>query len=210
MSSPLFNSGQALGRQRKIFFKGYWESIVLYGIKSQFLFQVSMYGHQRKKTVCWCDELGGWHWYIYTAAAAKLLQVVSDSVRPQRQQPTRLPHPWDSPGKNTEWVAISFSNAWKWKVKVKSLSHVRLSATPWTAAHQAPPSMGFSRQKYWTGMPLPSPIYTLLGIKYITNKSLRIAQETLFNALVMKRELCTHRVDSVCCTAESNTTLWND
>ena len=52
-----------------------------------------------------------------------------------------------------EWVAISFSNAWKWKVKGKSLSCVRLFATPWTAAHQAPPSMGFSRQEYWSGVP---------------------------------------------------------
>ena len=57
-----------------------------------------------------------------------------------------------------EWVAISSSNAWKWKVKVKSLSHVRLLATPWTAAYQAPQSMGFSRQEYWSGLPLPSPI----------------------------------------------------
>ena len=55
-----------------------------------------------------------------------------------------------------EWVAISFSNAWKWKVKVKSLGRVRLLATPWTAAHQAPPSMGFSRQEYWSGVPFPS------------------------------------------------------
>ena len=57
-----------------------------------------------------------------------------------------------------EWVAISFSDAWKWKVKVKLLSHVQLLATPWTAAHQAPPSMGFSRQEYWSGVPLPSPM----------------------------------------------------
>ena len=56
-----------------------------------------------------------------------------------------------------EWVAISFSNAWKWKVRVKSLSRVRLLATPWTAAYQAPPSMGFSRQEYWSGVPSPSP-----------------------------------------------------
>ena len=55
-----------------------------------------------------------------------------------------------------EWVAISFSNAWKWKVKVKSLSRVRLLATPWTAAYQAPPSVGFSRQEYGSGVPLPS------------------------------------------------------
>ena len=57
-----------------------------------------------------------------------------------------------------EWVAISFSNAWKWKVKVKTLSRVQLFATPWAAAHQAPPSMGFSRQEYWSGVPLPSPL----------------------------------------------------
>ena len=57
-----------------------------------------------------------------------------------------------------EWGAISFSNAWKGKVKVKSLSHFRLLATPWTAAYQAPPPMGFSRQEYWSGVPLPSPL----------------------------------------------------
>ena len=62
-----------------------------------------------------------------------------------------------------EWVTISFSNAWKWKVKVKSLSHVWLVATPWIAAHQAPPSMGFSRQEYWSGVPLPSPSVNILG-----------------------------------------------
>ena len=62
-----------------------------------------------------------------------------------------------------EWVAISFSNAWKWKGKVKSLSRVQLLATPWTAAHQAPLSMGFFRQEYWSGVPLPSPDVTASG-----------------------------------------------
>ena len=56
-----------------------------------------------------------------------------------------------------EWVAISFSNTWKWKVKVKLLSRVGLSATPWTAAYQAPPSRGVSRQEYWSGVAFPSP-----------------------------------------------------
>jgi len=56
-----------------------------------------------------------------------------------------------------EWLVISFSNVWKWKVKVKSLSRVRLLAIAWTAAYQAPPSMGFSRKDYWSGVPLPSP-----------------------------------------------------
>ena len=64
-----------------------------------------------------------------------------------------------------EWVAISFSSAWKWKVKVKTLSRIRLFATPWTAAYQAPPSMGFSRQEYWSGLPLPSPQWILLSHK---------------------------------------------
>ena len=82
--------------------------------------------------------------------------VVSDSVRPHRRQPTRLPVPGILQARTLEWVAISFSNAWKWKVKVKSLSRVQLLATPWTTAYQAPPSMGFSRQKYWSGVPLPS------------------------------------------------------
>jgi len=66
-----------------------------------------------------------------------------------------------------EWVAISFSNAWKWKVKVKSLSHVRLLATPWTAAYQAPPSMGFARQEYWSGVPLHSPTACIVPLKSI-------------------------------------------
>ena len=77
---------------------------------------------------------------------------MSDSARPHRQQPTRLPRPWDSPGKNTG-VGCHFLLQC---MKVKSLSCVQLLATLWTAAHQAPPSMGFSRQEYWSGVPLPS------------------------------------------------------
>ena len=81
------------------------------------------------------------------AAAAKSLQSYP-TLRPHRQQPTRLSVPGILQARTLECVAISFSNAWKWKVKVKSLSHVRLLATPWTAAYQAPPSTGFSRQEY--------------------------------------------------------------
>ena len=84
------------------------------------------------------------------------LSVLSNSVWLHWQQPTRLPHPWDSQARTMEWVAISFLNEWKWKVKVKSLSRVLPLATPWTAAYQAPPSVGFSRQEYWSGVPLPS------------------------------------------------------
>ena len=71
-----------------------------------------------------------------------------------------------------EWVSISFSNARKWKVKVKLPSRFQLLVTPWTAAYQAPLSMGFSRQEYWSGVPLPSPRYTLLYIKQRNNKYL--------------------------------------
>ena len=76
---------------------------------------------------------------------------------PHRWQPTRLPHHWDSPGKNTGMGCHFLLQCMKVKVKVKSLSRVRLLATPRTAAYQAPPSMGFSRQEYWSGVPLPSP-----------------------------------------------------
>ena len=89
-------------------------------------------------------------------------------MRPHRQQPTRLPCPWDSPGKNTGVGCHSFSKVWKWKVKVKSLSRVRLFPTPWTAAYQAPPSIGFSRQEYWSGLPLPSPKFLLDALYSVT------------------------------------------
>jgi len=65
--------------------------------------------------------------------------------------PPGSPVPGILQARTLEWVAISFSNTWKWKVKGKSLSHVRLLATPWTAAYQAPLAMGFSRQEYWSG-----------------------------------------------------------
>ena len=71
--------------------------------------------------------------------------------------PPGSPVPGILQARTLEWVALSFSNAWKWKVKVKSLSHVRLLVTPWTSAHQVPPSIGFSRQEYWSGVPLTSP-----------------------------------------------------
>ena len=83
-------------------------------------------------------------------------KIVSNSVRPQRWQPNRLPCPWDSPGKNTGVGCYFLLQCMK--VKVKTLSRVQLLATPWTAAYQAPLSMGFSRQEYWSGVPFPSPM----------------------------------------------------
>ena len=89
--------------------------------------------------------------------AAKSLQSCPTLCDPRDGSPRGSPVPGILQARTLEWVAISFSNAGKWKVRVKSLSRVRLLATPWTAAHQAPPSMGFSRQEYWSGLPLPSP-----------------------------------------------------
>ena len=92
------------------------------------------------------------------AAAAKSLQSCPTLCDPIDGSPPGSSVPRILQARTLEWVAISFSNAWKWKVKVKSLSGVWPSATPWTAAYQAPPSMGFSRQEYWSGVPLPSPM----------------------------------------------------
>ena len=95
--------------------------------------------------------------YIPAAAAAKSLQSCPILCDPIDGSPPGFPVPGILQARTLEWVDISFSNAWKWKVKVKSFSRVRLLATPWTAAYQTPPSMGFSRQNYLSGVPLPSP-----------------------------------------------------
>ena len=95
------------------------------------------------------------------AAAAKLLQSCPTLCDPIDGSPPGSPVPGILQARTPEWVAISFSNAWKWKVKGKSLS--RLLATPWNTAYQAPPSMGFSRQEYWSGVPLPSLVGTTAG-----------------------------------------------
>ena len=91
------------------------------------------------------------------AAAAMSLQSCPTLCDPIDSSLRGSPVPGILQARTLEWVAICFSNALKWKVKVKLLSRVQLSATPWTAAYQAPPSMRFSRQEYWSGVPLPSP-----------------------------------------------------
>ena len=123
---------------------------------------------------------------------------MSDSVRPHRRQPTRLPHPWDSPGKNSR-VGCHFPLQC---MKVKSESEVAQSclilAIPWTAAYQAPPSMGFSRQEYWSGVPLPSPILCILLHIFIDIHILwlRIVREHLFSS------------QNVCSIGSNTTLIW--
>ena len=99
------------------------------------------------------DELGVWCSVQFSLVA----QSCPTLCDPIDGSPPGSPVPGILQARTLEWVAISFSSAWKGKVKVKSLSHIWLSATPWTAAYQAPPSTGFSRQEYWSGSPLPSP-----------------------------------------------------
>ena len=105
------------------------------------------------------DERRGWRpgSLALGSRSAKSLQSCPTLCDCIDGSPPGSPIPGILKARTLEWVAISFSNAWKWKVKVKSLSRVRLPVTPWTVAHQAPPSMGVSRQEYWSGVPLPSP-----------------------------------------------------
>ena len=108
--------------------------------------------------VCVCVEVGGSQGILVTvvaAAAAKSPQSCPTLCDPIDGSPPGSPVPGILQTKILEWVAISFSNVWKWKVKVKSLSRVRLFTMPWTAAYQAPLSMGFSKQEYWSGVPSP-------------------------------------------------------
>ena len=103
-------------------------------------------------------------------------------MRPHSQQPTRLPRPWDSPGKNTG-VGCHFLLQC---MKVRSESEVAQSSlfgTPWTVAHQAPPPMGFSRQEYWSGLPSPTPVGHLdPGIKTVSLKSPALAGRSFTTA----------------------------
>ena len=94
---------------------------------------------------------------LYSGPLLLLLLLSPTLCDPIDGSPPGSPVPGILQARTLEWVAISFSSAWKWKGKVKLLSHVWFLATPWTVAHQAPPSMGFSRQEHWRGVPLPSP-----------------------------------------------------
>ena len=107
----------------------------------------------KRKKVYMTDHIGP-----AAATTAKLLQSCLTLCIPIDGSPPGSPVPGILQARTLEWVAISFSNTWTWKVKVKSLSRVWLFATTWTAAYQAPPPMGFSRQEYWSGVPLPSPL----------------------------------------------------
>ena len=124
---------------------------------------------------------------------AKSLQSCPTLCDPIDGNPPGFPVPGILQARTLEWVAISFSNAWKWKEKVKSLSRVWLLATPWTAAYQAPPSMGFSRQEYWSGLPLPSP--SMLIAMPFANLLLSTRLDTL--NMLFPPVLCSSKIDCI-------------
>ena len=109
---------------------------------------------------------------------------------PIDSSPPGSPVPGILQARTLEWVAISFSNAWEWKVKVKLLSRVRLFTTPWTAAYQAPPSVGFSRQEYWSGVPLPSPMLWSFQAKGLRHTYIHICIFILSQTLLPSKFCC--------------------
>ena len=199
--------------------------------------------HEKEMIIMWQDEgVTKVVHYInvshqHAAAAAKSLQSCPTLCDPIDSSPPGSPVPGILQARVLEWVAISFSNAWKWKVKVKSLRRVWLCETPWTAAYQAPPSMGFSRQEYWSGVPWPSPNqheYTLKLHRVIYQLHLKqINQQTKKQVLwihsiwipapnsyyllpvwsetnhntPMRGDTCVCTTDSLFCVPKTNTTL---
>ena len=125
----------------------------------------------RRKNKLLFQVKGGPDGMFAAAAAAKSLQSCPTLCDPIDGLPPGSPVPGILQARTLEWVPISFSNAGKWKAKVKSLSHVRLFATPWTVAYQAPPSTGFSRQEYWSGFPFPSPMHESEKWKWSQNEN---------------------------------------
>ena len=131
-----------------------------------------------------CDDIDV-NLLISAAAAAKSLQSCPTLCDPIYGSPPGPPVPGILQARTLDWVAISFSNAQKRKVKVKSLSCVRPSATPWIAAYQAPLSMGFSRQEYWSGVPLPSPTATMEFLKELKVELLYVCTKSLQSCLTV-------------------------
>ena len=128
-----------------------WQTLFSWAPKSLWMVTAAM----KLKDICFLEEK-----LWQTCCCCWVAKSCPTLCNPIDSSPPGSPVPGILQARTLEWVAIS-SNAWKWKVKVKSLSLVWLLATSWTAAYQAPPSMGFSRQEYWSGVPLPSPEWSM-------------------------------------------------
>ena len=145
-----------------------------------------------------------------SAATAKSLQSSPTLCDPRDGSPPGSPVLGILQARTLEWIAISFSDEWKWKVKVKSLSHVWPSATPWTAAFQAPPSRGFSRQEYWSGVPLPSPMKKSKWIYIIQLKQLPLGYNPIgpYHFLLSKSDFTFCMCVSCSSQVQIFVTLW--
>ena len=141
--------GEGMGRKEREKKLSRW-SLVLSQGSSYLFFLGAAFPQYSFLLSYWIRSIFSWP---DSAAAAKSLQSCPTLCDPTYGSPPGSTVPGIPQARTLEWIAISFSNAWKWKVKVKSLSRARLFATPWTAAYQAPPSMGFSSQEYWSGLP---------------------------------------------------------
>ena len=128
-------------------------------------------------------------------SAAKSLQSCPTLCDPIDGGPPGSPVPGILQARTLEWAAISFSNVWKWKGKVKSFSHVQLLAPPWTAAYQAPPSIGFSRQEYYLSHQ-ESPLKNIHIKKKKLNWSVMIANETVKNDLCVRKQRTAGKIKS--------------
>ena len=147
---------------------------------------------------------------LAAAAAAMSFQSCLTLCDPIDGSPPGSPVPGILQVRTLEWVAISFSNAGKWKAKVKSLSRVRLLVTPWSAAYQAPPPMGFSRQEYWSGLPLPSPSHLLGWLKWKTITSVGKDVEKLEPLYIVSRifKWCCYVGKQFDISSQGKATIW--
>ena len=127
---------------------------------------------------------------MYAAAAAKSLQSCLTLCDPTDGSPPGSPIPGILQARTLGWVAISLLQCMKEKGKVRSLSRVQLLATPWTAAYQAPPSMGFSRQEYWSGVPLPSPHFMYSSVLILYSYFISLLPPSLLSVSVRLFPFC--------------------
>ena len=142
------------------------------------------------------------------AAAAKSLQPCPTLCEPIDGSPPGSPVPGILQARTLEWVAISFSNASKWKVKVKSFSRVRLLVNPWTAAYQAPLSVGFFRQEYWSGVPLPSPTGVLFQTSWDCDATTHVMQKILWAWILATEPNSLYQPPSISEPAETGWNYW--
>ena len=152
---------------------------------------------------------------VTAATAAKSLQSCPTLCDPTDGSPPGPAVPGILQARTLEWVAISFPNASKWKMKVKPLSRVRLFSTPWAAAYQAPLSIGFSRQEYWSGVPSPFPFPTGILIRSVILRATNCTEKIKYNwtgclsfAWFVQRGFASHNFGNSSVTTDFVIQIW--